>query len=152
MSKKTKTKRKAKRKTKPKASETPPKMVMFAEVELGGETYKMPITFGVSRALNQAGHSPTDWAAQAYDAKVRFKANIPDHVTMAEVLHIGASEDGCEMTVEEIGEEIIKGGMEEYAVIIGFYMAGFINGGLPEHVRASDMLDLEKKAAGGAGK
>lgn len=142
---------KAKPRQRPKRKKTPipPKMVMFAEVVLGGETYRMPITFGVSRALNEAGHSPTDWAAQAYDAKVRFKTEVPDHVTMAEVLHIGASEVGCEMTVDEIGAEIIEAGVKEYAAIVGFYMAGFINGGLPEHVRASDMLDLDKKKAAG---
>ncbi len=119
-----------------------------AKVTLGGETYAMPISFGVARSLTLAGIVPGDIVAKSKAAMIGGPHYAPTHLELATALYLGASADGCKMTVEEIGEEIVSEGFEEYAAVFGAYMVGFMTGGLPKGFRATDMLDpgTKKKA------
>ncbi len=127
---------------------------LVARVTLGGKAYAMPITFGMARTLQTAGITPGDIVSKAKRAMAGGPPYSPTHLELAVALHLGASEDGCEMTVEEIGDEIIAKGFDEYAAAFGAYMAGFMTGGLPVGFQAMDMADTgtKKKAKRKRGK
>jgi hypothetical protein len=107
-------------------------MLFEVEVDLPGHgKIALPLTWKVQREMVKAGLSPK----RLYDQAVKSQDLTElDEEAIVRILHIAISHTDKKLTIDEIWEAAFKAGFYNLAVPIGYYLGGFMHGGIPrEH-------------------
>ena len=100
-------------------------MARTVTVKIDGKAYHMPASYAASReiaetvadplmmAVNDVEYGPASWGTE----------NIID------IIYIGLRYAGCDLDRDDVGEEVVKGGVVVYMKIAAQYVAALVAGG-----------------------
>lgn len=108
-------------------------MTAVVPVELGGQTWHMPVSYKASRMIAEQVCDPLAVAMEAYKSGA---VNLTTEQVVS-ILHIGVSLAGCGLPRDEIGEKIIELGMVVAVGTVGEYLGALVSGS-PEKAKAAD--------------
>ena len=87
-------------------------------VELCGETLHLPVNYSAGSKLSAAGHDPFAVSLNKFSALTGEGA--------IRILHVGASEAGSKLTVDQIGNYVYEKGIAVYVNHAAKYILSFV--------------------------
>lgn len=101
-------------------------MAKTITVELNGQSWAMPASYGASRDIANKVFDPLDIAIKA-NASGGIKFTVDEIVS---VIHIGVTHAGASLTKEQVGNGIFdsEGGVVKHMELVGDYIGLMISG------------------------
>lgn len=101
-------------------------MARTLPLKLNGTTYNMPVTYKASKEIAEKVGDPLRMAVEANAGKLQW--NQEQIIT---ILHIGATNAGCSLDRDQVGEYVVEHGLVQSSIIAAEYI-GLMVGGGPE--------------------
>ena len=98
-------------------------MAKTVEMTLAGVTYEMPASYKVAREIGQRVGDPLKMALEAEKGEIPWTLEA-----VIDIIWIGCKAAGCSLSRDDVGDEVMEGGvaeaLEKAAYLIGHIVAG----------------------------
>lgn len=111
----------------------------FVDLELGGNTWRLPATYAVSKQISETVGDPLKMAVAAGHGQLPWTLE-----NAIDILHVGLKAAGCKLTRQQVGEAIHDAGPIPYMKDVARYVAALVEGS-PERALLPSEEDARPK-------
>lgn len=96
----------------------------YVEVTVNGTAWRMPVNYRAAMQIARTVGDPLQMVQRA--ARGQLEWSMADVVSIIEA---GLAAAGCSLTKEQVGEEVVNGGINAFLEPASKYIASLVNGG-----------------------